>query len=113
MKAEIVLLLNYAPPDGSVAMVGAKIILTGAKIFAPAHEECDMLDHLPRVQLRHSWGEAILPPERSAKIPPGRACISVQGFACESRPLGRHSSRSDESHYRRAQIEAQSPPLRL
>ena len=38
-------------------MVGAKIVLTGAKIFSPAHEECDLLDHLPRVQLRHSWGK--------------------------------------------------------
>jgi len=78
MKAEIVLLLNYAPQHGSVAMVGAKIILTGAKIFSTAHEECDMLDHLPRVQVAAFLGEAILPPERSAKIPASRACIGAE-----------------------------------
>jgi hypothetical protein len=70
MKAEIVLLLNYAPQDGSIAMVGAKIILTGAKIFSSAHDECDLLDHLPRVQLRHSWGKPFCRRSDRQKIRP-------------------------------------------
>jgi len=33
MKAAIVLLLNYAPQDGGITMVRAKIILTGTDFF--------------------------------------------------------------------------------